>query len=47
MINGWICSCLSERDENPGSLLVSKNCISIIEVEKGEQQVGDSLCTPN
>jgi hypothetical protein len=35
MINGWICSCLSERDETLGSPLVWRNCISIIEVEKG------------
>lgn len=46
MINGWICSCLSDRDETPGTPLVSRNSISIIEVEKGGRQLGDSLCMP-
>jgi hypothetical protein len=40
MINVCICSCLSKRDEIPGSTLVWRNCIPIIGVEKG----GDSLC---
>jgi hypothetical protein len=36
MINGWISSCLSDRDESLSTPLVSRNSISIIEVEKEE-----------
>jgi hypothetical protein len=42
MINGWISSCLSDRDESFSTPLISRNSISIIEVEKEEWKPGSS-----